>query len=76
MDRLAAAAAARNCTLILSYPSNGLLNADCGIDPETVLQEHFKTVIRQRPIKTNHSTLGARHGVARNSVHELLWIAD
>jgi adenine-specific DNA-methyltransferase len=75
MDDLCAAVAERGCTFVLSYPSNGLLNAGCGVDPGDVLDKHFRRVrlLMRRP--TGHSTLGARHGSARNTVDELLWVA-
>lgn len=75
MHQLCAAIAARGCTLVLSYPSNGLLNAGCGIDPGDLLSEHFRRVDLRMRRPTSHSTLGARHGNARNTVHELLWVA-
>ncbi|HEX4436523.1 MAG TPA: DNA adenine methylase [Solirubrobacteraceae bacterium] len=75
MGDLCGAIAERGYTFILSYPSNGLLNAGCGVDPGDLLREHFGRVdLRMRRL-TSHSTLGARHGSARNSVHELLWMA-
>lgn len=75
MNKLSSAIASRGYTFILSYPSNGLLNAGCGIDPGELLREHFRRVdLRMRRL-TSHSTLGARHGKARNSVYELLWVA-
>jgi len=75
MSDLCIAVAERRCTLILSYPSNGLLNAGCGIDPGDLLGDYFghvKLLMRQ---STSHSTLGARHGSARKPVEELLWVA-
>jgi len=75
MDDLCAAVAERGCTLVLSYPSNGLLNAGCGIDPGDLLREHFGRVELLMRQPTSHSTLGARHGNARNAVDEMLWVA-
>jgi adenine-specific DNA-methyltransferase len=75
MNDLCGAVAERGCTLILSYPSNGLLNADCGVDPTDLLREHFSHVNLLMTKPTSHSTLGARHGSARNAVDELLWVA-
>jgi adenine-specific DNA-methyltransferase len=66
----------RGFTLILSYPSNGLLNGVCGIDPTEILARHFERVRIRRRLPTSHSTLGARHGSASNVVEELLWVAD
>ncbi|HEX8744040.1 MAG TPA: DNA adenine methylase [Thermoleophilaceae bacterium] len=76
MSKLCAAIAAREWTLILSYPSNGLLNAGCGIDPGDLLRDHFKRVDLRMRRPTRHSTLGARHGSAHNAVDELLWVAQ
>jgi adenine-specific DNA-methyltransferase len=75
MRELCSAVASRNCTLVLSYPSNGLLNAVCGIDPENLLRGYFSDVNLHMRRPTSHSTLGARHGKARNDVYELLWVA-
>jgi adenine-specific DNA-methyltransferase len=75
MDDLCGAVAERGCTLVLSYPSNGLLNAGCGVDPGDLLHEHFSHVDLLMRQPTSHSTLGARHGSARNAVDELLWVA-
>jgi adenine-specific DNA-methyltransferase len=75
MNELCRAIAERGYTFILSYPSNGLLNADCGVDPGELLREHFGRVDLRMRRPTSHSTLGARHGRARNSVDELLWVA-
>jgi adenine-specific DNA-methyltransferase len=76
MDELSCAIAERGYTFILSYPSNGLLNADCGVDPGELLREHFRQVDLRMRRPTTHSTLGARHGSARNCVDELLWVAS
>jgi adenine-specific DNA-methyltransferase len=76
MHEFCAAIGGRGFTLILSYPSNGLLNEACGVDPTELLAEHFKNVELRMQKPTTHSTLGARHGNARNDVDELLWIAS
>jgi adenine-specific DNA-methyltransferase len=68
MDELCGAVAERGHTFILSYPSNGLLNAGCGVDPGDLLRDHFCRVDLSMRRPTSHSTLGARHGSARNSV--------
>jgi adenine-specific DNA-methyltransferase len=75
MDSLCKSVAERGWMLILSYPSNGLLNAGCGVDPGDLLRKHFKRVELRMQRPTSHSTLGARHGSARNAVEELLWVA-
>lgn len=76
MHEFCAALGERGFTLILSYPSNGLLNDSCEVDPEELLREHFTQVEMHLRKPTNHSTLGARHGNAHNQVDELLWIAS
>lgn len=76
MDEFCAAIGKRGFTLILSYPSNGLLNQTCGISPTELLSRHFDHVRLHARLPTNHSTLGARHGSANNTVDELLWVAS
>lgn len=76
MHEFCGAIGERGFTLILSYPSNGLLNAACGVDPTNLLSEHFRHVELHMRKPTSHSTLGARHGRARNDVDELLWVAS
>lgn len=76
MAELCAEISAREFTLILSYPSNGLLNGDAGVDVTELLGEHFGEVRLQMRKPTTHSTLGARHGSAGNAVEELLWVAQ
>ncbi|HMI81679.1 MAG TPA: DNA adenine methylase, partial [Solirubrobacterales bacterium] len=75
MEEFCAAIRDRGFTLILSYPSNGLLNAECGIDLTAFLRDQFTQVELRMDRPTSHSTLGARHGNARNAVNELLWVA-
>jgi adenine-specific DNA-methyltransferase len=75
LGELCAATAERDCTLILSYPTNGLLNGVCETDPGDVLREHFSRVKLRMQERTRHSTLGARHGAASNEVGELVWVA-
>ncbi len=76
MDEFCGMIGERGFTLILSYPSNGLLNGACGIDPTELLAGHFDRVRVHKRIPTSHSTLGARHGSASNAVDEILWVAD
>ena len=76
MHEFCCAIGKRGFTLILSYPSNGLLNDGCGIDPTELLGQYFNNVELRMRKPTRHSTLGARHGTARNDVDELLWIAS
>lgn len=67
--------ARRDFTLILSYPSNGLLNKTCKVDLTELLGQYFDDVETRADLSTNHSTLGARHGTASNPVTEMLWVA-
>jgi len=67
--------AARDFTLVLSYPSNGLLNKTCNVDLTEFLGLHFNEVELRADLSTRHSTLGARHGAASNPVAEMLWVA-
>ena len=76
MHEFCGAIGERGFTLLLSYPSNGLLNATCEVDPTTLLGEHFKNVELRLRKPTSHSTLGARHGNAKNEVDEMLWVAS
>lgn len=71
-SRLFRQIAEREWTIILSYPSNGLLSAGAIQDS---LSEHFRHVRLDIRRDIKHSTLGARHGVARNDVQELMWTA-
>ncbi len=76
MDRLCSSIAERGWTLMLSYPSSGLLTAGLGLDLNDVLARHFSTVRLAFETSTHHSTLGARHGQSSKSVREFLWIAS
>jgi adenine-specific DNA-methyltransferase len=76
MQDFCAAIGERGFTLVLSYPSNGLLNAQCGVDISSLLRKYFKRVDLRIRRPTSHSTLGARHGSAKNDVDELLWVAS
>lgn len=57
--------------LILSYPSDGMLNK-AGIEVEDFVNSHFKSVDVKR-IKKNHSTLGASKGTAKKETTELIF---
>lgn len=74
-DRLARGVASTNSTLILSYPSNGLLSSRADGDLRRLLKRHFASVslVLRRP--TLHSTLGARHGAQASSAEEQIYIA-
>lgn len=67
--------ARRKSTLILSYPSSGLLTAGLGCDVATFLSEHFRRVTLAFEADAQHSTLGARHGSRQQQVTEFVWVA-
>ncbi len=75
-DQLARGVAATGSTLVLSYPSQGMLSAWTDENVETILSRHFASVsvVIRRPAR--HSTLGARHGDASGPVEELVYVAD
>jgi adenine-specific DNA-methyltransferase len=66
----------RKSTLILSYPSSGLLTDGLGRDIGELLGEHFGSVRLALERPAQHSTLGARHGRQRQSVTEYVWVAQ
>ncbi len=66
----------RGWTLVLSYPSNGLLHHVGSQSPDGLLKEHFSRVDQKIITPTLHSTLGGRHGKARMSVSEIVWLAS
>jgi adenine-specific DNA-methyltransferase len=72
---LFAAIAEREGTLVLSYPSSGLLTAGLQTDVSALLQEYFSEVKEAIARASDHSTLGARHGDARRQVTEYVWTA-
>ncbi len=74
-DRLARGVANTDSTLVLSYPSQGMLSQWAGTDPMAVLRRRFTSVdvAIRRPAR--HSTLGARHGDVTASVEELVYVA-
>ncbi|WP_205696028.1 DNA adenine methylase [Conexibacter sp. SYSU D00693] len=68
--------ASRDGVLLLSYPSSGLLTGGLGMDLAEVLRGHFKKVTLAIDAPASHSTLGARHGKARQAVSEYVWVAE
>jgi adenine-specific DNA-methyltransferase len=66
----------RGWTLVLSYPSSGLLHAAHSQPLDELLSEYFSGVERAIATPTLHSTLGARHGVAKTSAAEIVWLAS
>ncbi len=73
---LSAEIAARKWTLVLSYPSNGLLYSVHEQSLDHLLGEYFPHVERALTALTSHSTLGARHGSAKAQVSEIVWRAS
>jgi adenine-specific DNA-methyltransferase len=71
-DSLFARIAERDWSLVLSYPSNGLVPE---ADLHALVAAHFRDtrLAVRRPIA--HSTLGGRHGRATNAAEELMWVA-
>ena len=68
--------AERRGTLILSYPSSGLLTAGIGRDVTSLLGEHFDRVRLALQAEAQHSTLGGRHGQQQQKVTEYVWVAQ
>ena len=66
----------REGILLLSYPSTGLLTRDLEIDIAALLAEFFDDVKLPISATSAHSTLGGRHGKAKRSVTEYVWIAQ
>lgn len=74
-DRLARGAARTDSSLVLSYPSQGILSEKTGAGPADVLKRHFASVEVAIRRAARHSTLGARHGAAAGPVEELVYLA-
>jgi adenine-specific DNA-methyltransferase len=72
---LCASIAERDGTLLLSYPSTGLLTSSLNVDIQALLGEFFPSVSLAISTPSQHSTLGARHGAARHDVLEYVWLA-
>jgi adenine-specific DNA-methyltransferase len=75
MNNLLVEIAKRDGVLVLSYPSTGLLTRDLQIDIAELLRSHFRRVRLVISWDSRHSTLGARHGSARQYVREFVWTA-
>jgi len=74
-DQLFRGVARLDSTLVLSYPDNGLLLRSGRGDITELLRRRFTSVSLVLRRQMRHSTLGARHGAAANSVEELVWVA-
>lgn len=67
----------RGWTLVLSYPSNGLLTkCSDGASLDDLLGASFRRVRLAHQTPIAHSTLGARHGASRVDAVELIWVAS
>ncbi len=74
-DRLARGVARTGSTLVLSYPSQGMLAQWTDTDPQAILKRHFESVSVALRRPARHSTLGAFHGAATDPVDELVYLA-
>jgi len=74
--QLARGVAATDSTLVLSYPSNGMLQQHTGETPDAVLRRHFRSVELALRRPARHSSLGARHGNRDAAVEEHVYVAS
>lgn len=72
-DKLFRGVAGTGSVMILSYPTNGLLQSR---EIERLLRSRFRNVDLALCRPMAHSTLGGRHGQAKNRVHELVYLAS
>lgn len=61
--------------LVISYPTNGLLEKSEQAIPD-MLTEHFRSVNRLTPMSHQHSTMGASKGTQRQEVTEQIFVAS
>lgn len=71
--QLAKLVAALGSDFVLSYPSNGLLY-EVGGDPMRILRRYFRRVQIALSRPSQHSTLGASSGSAKNQIDEMVYI--
>jgi len=76
VESLASAISARDGTLLLSYPSSGLLTCALEVDVAEMLRAYFSDVRLVIQAEAAHSTLGGRHGSSHQEVLEYVWLAD
>jgi adenine-specific DNA-methyltransferase len=76
VESLASAIGNRGGTLLLSYPSSGLLTRTLDVDIEEVLRQYFSAVKLVIVADAAHSTLGARHVSSHQAVVEYVWRAE
>lgn len=72
---LCSAVAEREWTLVLSYPDTGLLHSATEDEMEALLGAHFEQTRLAFSSPVAHSTLGGRHGAAKTSATEQVWVA-
>lgn len=73
LEAMVAAVAKVGADLVLSYPTNGLIY-EAGLDPLTILKQHFRSVERCYALSHDHSTFGASKGLAKASVTEQIFL--
>ena len=74
-DSLIKNASLLGSSLVISYPTNGLLAKSEDVIPE-MLSEHFRSVRRLTPMSHQHSTMGASKGSQRHEVTEQVFVAS
>lgn len=74
-DNLCTGVAALGVPLILSYPSEGLLQR-AGYDVEEILHESFDQVSVTSSIATDHSTLGGPTGASKIAATENIYVCQ
>ncbi len=72
-DKLAGTVAELGASLVLSYPTNGILY-DAGGDPLSVLSRHWRSV-KVAAESRSHSTMGGAPGRPRTVVREQIFVA-
>lgn len=72
--RLVSACARIGADLVISYPSNGILQ-ETGEKPSSIIREYYSNVRVAANRPHEHSTLGASKGVSKHSVRELIYVA-
>nr|WP_246698209.1 DNA adenine methylase [Rhizobium sp. BK275] len=73
-ERMISAAGKSGASLMISYPSNGLLPNSLQKIPE-MMAEHFKIVLDPLVIPHKHSTLGGSKGREKEDVEECIFLA-
>jgi adenine-specific DNA-methyltransferase len=74
LGKLIHASSRTGADLVLSYPTNGLVNKK-HVDIEAELKKHFKHVEIARSVPHKHSTFGASKGAAKSHAMELIYLA-